>query len=347
MNELWQNLPVSEKIASVQEVAIRRGIDERAVEKDWWVTAVLKALYNTECADWLLFKGGTSLSKGWSLIQRFSEDADLSIGRDFFINQLHLSFAKAENNTQLKNLRKASRDYIHDSLSPMLSGELTNLGVSGFTVRNHTENQTAKGIVPISHDSDPTVIFVDYDSIFPPYDGDLQPRVKIEISCLSMAEPFEIKKISTMLNEEFTDLDDVLTGEIKTVTPSRTFLEKVFLLAEEFQKDSPRSRRMSRHLYDIEKIMDTEYGRAALSDVELYKSIVAHREKFYHLGYVDYSKDYPSLISFVPQGEVLEAYRIDYNSNMVDGYIYGSAIPFEQLIERLEELQSRFRTIIW
>jgi hypothetical protein len=71
MNNLWQCLPVPERQASVQATAREKNIDDRAVEKDWWVTVILKALFNTECGPFLLFKGGTSLSKGWRLIQLF------------------------------------------------------------------------------------------------------------------------------------------------------------------------------------------------------------------------------------------------------------------------------------
>lgn len=78
---LWQNLSKEEQIASIHAVAESKNIDERAVEKDWWVTVVLKALSMCECSSHLLFKGGTSLSKGWNIINRFSEDIDLSIDR--------------------------------------------------------------------------------------------------------------------------------------------------------------------------------------------------------------------------------------------------------------------------
>ena len=318
MNNTWQNLEIDEKRAALQAVARKRKIDERAIEKDWWVSVVLKALYQTQVAPFLNFKGGTSLSKGYSLINRFSEDIDLSIGRRFFLDVLGKSYAKTENNTQLKNLRKASRDFIHEVLSQELKEKLKSMGVKGFKVRNHTHVESDKGLVPIDHDSDPTVIFVEYDSIFPSYDGDIQPRVKIEISCLSMEEPFEVKEISTMLNEHSRDdsdfplIDEEITVKARTVKPSRTFLEKIFLLGEEFQKDNPRYRRMSRHLYDIERIMDTQFGNDALTDMELYNNIVEHRKKFYHLGYVDYSKDYPDKITFVPSGENFNNFRKDY-----------------------------------
>mgnify|MGYP002527107406 FL=1 len=72
-----------------------------------------------------------------------------------------------------------------------------------------------------------------------------------------------------------------------------TFLEKAFLLNEEFQKEKPRSRRMSRHLYDLEKLMDTNYGKAALEDTALYQAIVEHRRKFYQLFF--FEKVFPDL----------------------------------------------------
>lgn len=342
---MWSNLSRAEQIAAAQAVASKRNIDERAVEKDWWVTAVLKALFNTRYSEYLLFKGGTSLSKGWSLINRFSEDIDISINQNFFADILGHKFAQAENNTQLRKLRKASRDYVHGVLSEELKNSLVELGISDFAICNQTKELTENGLVDISHDSDPTVIFVDYKSLFPVSTSDIEPHVKIEISCLSMSEPFEIKRITSLINAMFPDVDEELSSDIKTVTPSRTFIEKILLLNEEFQKESPRSRRMSRHLYDIEKIMDTEYGKTALEDAELYKAIVEHRRKFYHLGYVDYNRDYPNLLSFVPQGKTLEAFKKDYMENMVDGYIYGQAVSFDKLIERLKELQDRFHKL--
>ncbi len=343
MSNLWQSLSTAEQMASVQAVAKDRRIEDRAVEKDWWVTIILKALFNTECGQFLLFKGRTSLSKGWGLIQRFSEDIDIAIDRKFYHDVLGYSFAVGENNSQLMRLRKASRDYIHGVLSPELETKLKEYGVQGFTVENVTEAITETGTKPVDHDSDPTVINVFYSSLFPEYSSDINPCVKIEISCLSMDEPFEKRMIDSLINQKFDDTDTDSRAVIRTVKPSRTFLEKCFLLNEEFQKQNPRSRRMSRHLYDIEKIMDTDYGREALADASLYKSIVEHRRRFYHLGYVNYDADYPSVIDFIPKGEVLEAFRKDYNDNMVNGYIYGEAVDFDSIIRRMNDLKSRFR----
>lgn len=328
----------------IQSVAQDHNIEDNAVEKDWWVTVVLKALFNTSCGKWLLFKGGTSLSKGWNLINRFSEDIDISIGRNFFEDVLNLPFVKCENNNQVKKLRKASRDYIHGTLSAELDAELLKMGVKGYTIMNETV--TGEPPRPIDHDSDPTIIFVNYESILPSSMRLIDARVKIEISCLSMSEPYEQCEIRSLVFDKFPEEDDETAALINTVTPSRTFLEKALLLSEELQKEEPRSLRMSRHLYDLDRLMDTEFGQKALNDGKLYKAIVEHRRRFYHLGYVDYDKDYPAKIDFIPQNKVMNAYRLDYESNMVDGYIYGEAKSFDESMKRMEKLLQDFRQIV-
>ena len=340
----WQNHSIDERISMIQSVAQDHNIEDNAIEKDWWVTVVLKALFNTSCGKWLLFKGGTSLSKGWNLINRFSEDIDISIDRTFFEKILNLPFAKCENNNQVKKLRKASRDYIHGTLSSELDAELLKMGVKGYTIMNETV--TGEPPRPIDHDSDPTIIFVNYESILPSSMRLIDARVKIEISCLSMSEPYEQCEIRSLVFDKFPEEDDEIAASINTVTPSRTFLEKALLLSEELQKEEPRTLRMSRHLYDLDRLMDTEFGQKSLNDGNLYKAIVEHRRRFYHLGYVDYDKDYPAKIDFIPQNKVMNAYRLDYESNMVDGYIYGEAKSFDELMKRMEKLLQDFRQIV-
>ena len=122
------------------------------------------------------------------------------------------------------------------------------------------------------------------------------------------------------------------------------FLEKAFLLCEEFQKDKPRTHRMTRHFYDLEKLMQTSYGEMALKDVALYHEIVEHRRKFYHVGYVDYDKELPANIQIVPSDELMSAYEADYNE-MKESFIYSQSLDFGMLMERLAMLQERFRTI--
>ena len=85
MGKLWLNNELVDRLAMLQQTEIEHpGINQVAIEKDWWVTVTLKALFQTDCHEALIFKGGTSLSKGFNIIERFSEDIDLAISHSFF-----------------------------------------------------------------------------------------------------------------------------------------------------------------------------------------------------------------------------------------------------------------------
>ena len=339
----WIDNRLADRLFMVNRVSETKNIDPESVEKDWWVIMVLKAVFGMSMAKYAFFKGDTSLSKGWNLINRFSEDIDIALYRDFFLTERGLACAKCENNNQVKLLRKASRDFIHGEFKEELEHRLKEMGLD-VRVEAVTTHMTAEGEKPIDHDADPTVVLVHYPSIFEGRHSYVKPVVKVEISCLSMREPFEMKRIASLISEGFASEDNEAVAEIATISPSRTFLEKAFLLCEEYQRRNPRTLRMSRHLYDLERLMDTEYGRAALRDSKLYYEIVQHRQKFYHVGGVDYALDLPERIAFCPTGEVRERLRADYE-NMRSSFIYGEALGFDDLMKRIEELEGRFRAV--
>lgn len=269
MGKLWLNNEMVDRLAMLQQTeAEHPGISQIAIEKDWWVTVTLKALFQTDCRDSLIFKGGTSLSKGFNIIERFSEDIDLAISHSFF-------GIENTSKSQREKLRKMARAYIHDTLSSQFDARLKEMGVSGYSIENVSQIQDKNGEWrPIDSDKDPTVILLHYPSIIEDTINYIPPRVKIEISCLSMDEPTETRHISSFIGDSFESEDSDAKSFVRTVVPTRTFLEKLFLLAEEFQKEKPRSIRMSRHLYDLEKLMDTEYGEEALSNRKLYDAII-------------------------------------------------------------------------
>ncbi|MCD8207921.1 MAG: nucleotidyl transferase AbiEii/AbiGii toxin family protein [Bacteroidales bacterium] len=339
MEKLWLDNETVDRLAMLQQTEVEHpGINQIAIEKDWWMTVALKALFQTECRYALTFKGGTSLSKGFKVIDRFSEDIDLAIDHSFFE-------VDSTTRSQREKLRKTARAYIHGTLSSQLDAQLRNMGVVGYTIENVTQLEDKSGEWHIiDSDKDPTVILLHYPSIIENTIGYIPPRVKIEISCLSMDEPAEVREIRSMIGESFGEEDSATVFNARTVLPTRTFLEKIFLMSEELQKERPRSVRMSRHLYDMEKLMDTEYGRNALKERALYDSIVEHRRTYYALKYVDYDLLAPATIDFVLPERVLDAWKEDY-ANMRRFFIYGQSLEFDALIQRLEDLQKRVRSI--
>ena len=251
-------------------------------------------------------------------------------------------FASCDNNNQLKNLRKASRKIIFDQLSLELEEQLTNLGAKEFYVQNVTTVMENGIEVPIDTDRDPVVLNIVYSSILGNTNEYIQPKVKIEISCMSMDEPYENRNITSLIYDSFNEVDDATQCIVPTVLPIRTFIEKALLLNEEYQKKVPRSQRMSRHLYDLERLMDT-CSDIALNNAELYKNIIEHRKKFYHISKVDYESDKRERIKIWPTEQLENLFRKDYQA-MVESFIYNkNPLTFEQLKERILELETKFR----
>ena len=339
MSKLWQNsLSTAEKLALSQKIAGTTGMDERAVEKDWWVTVALKALSQSRYAHLMSFKGGTSLSKGWNLIGRFSEDIDMAIKRE---DRFAIS---GTSNTQLAKARRTTRHYVVRELPEELTAIIGQMGIEDFSIDPELVRERDGEQIVLRSDTHPSTIYLNYKSIFPNLSSYIPPKVKLEFGSLSMDEPIKEKTIRSYYSEYDSECDE-MSVVFRTVVPTRTFLEKMFLLHEEFQKEHPRSLRMSRHLYDLEKLMDTEFGKEALSNKDLYNEVVRHREIYNHIESIDYSLHSSNTINFVPPQSIMDSWKRDYNA-LLDAHIYdNNKISFEQLMSRIRELLARVRNM--
>lgn len=329
----WFKLPDETRLRIFTEAGRSLGLLPFAVEKDWWVVHTLAVIYTMDCAGSLVFKGGTSLSKGWNLIQRFSEDIDLALDREY------LGFSGELQNADVRRLRRKSYEYLTETFTPELQKKFAEVGFTEVTIKYRE--------VP-NHDQDPMVIEVYYSKLTEK-DTYLKPGVLVEVGSRSLQEPFTDRSFVTMVAENYPGQpysDKPIT--IPTVNPERTFLEKIFLLYEEFQKTSEKRRvdGLSRHLYDIEILSRTEFSETALKDADLYNTIVAHRSKFSRISGVDFANHSPDKIAFVPPEHVLPDWETDYNE-MKENMIYGEALPFSELIEKLRKLQSRINRMKW
>lgn len=328
MNTTWLNLPKEKRIEILNQVSNSTGLPTIAIEKDWWVTMSLRASFDLKYSDSLVFKGGTSLSKGWNLIERFSEDIDLAIDRKFF------GFDGDISKNQIKNLRKKSCEFISINFLADLK--------SKFTEWNAI-NQCKLNAQPINDsDKDPQVVEIHYNSVLDKSEY-LPQRILIEISSRSLMEPSEKREINSIISTNFSNQPFASESfSVQTVLPQRTFLEKIFLLHEEFSQEATKIRvnRLSRHLYDLERLMDTVHGKAAIGDTKLYQGIVSHREKFNALRGLHYSNHIPDKIKIIPPAEILKDWEKDYQT-MAENMIYGKPLNFTALIMRIQELQQR------
>ncbi|HVB04146.1 MAG TPA: nucleotidyl transferase AbiEii/AbiGii toxin family protein [Chitinophagaceae bacterium] len=331
------NLNEEERRTTIEQAAINCGVVSQAMEKDWWVTLTLKAIFQTTFAPHLLFKGGTSLSKCWKLIERFSEDIDLAIDRSFLKYDDQLSRSK------IKQLKKAACVFTSTKLKDAIEQQLSILGVPNGMIQIKAE-----AVKETQPDKDPQVLYLHYPTLFEPITY-LPNSVKIEVSALSLNEPFSNCEVVSLLHEHFP-IEEYPEHPfvVRAIDARRTFLEKAFLLHEEFAKtDKLKIDRKSRHLYDLERIMDnTVHGHAAMSDMQLYRTIVDHRKLFYALRWIDYETHNPATIDFIPTGDVLASFEKDYETMRAQMIYTPQPLTFAELMERMKQLQERFRTYV-
>ena len=208
----------------LEQTAIKQGLPKQAVEKDLWVTAVIQLLFSLPCADNLVFKGGTSLSKVWKLINRFSEDIDLAIDRVVF--ELEGDLKKK----QVKKLRKVSSLFVRDTLYQQLVAAVNQTSLKDLCQIEPEPDGEGDSTYP-----EPRSIFIRYKSIFEDKLDYIPSVVKVEAGARSLLEPYIETSITSMVEEAFpsisTTISDVM---VKTAISEKTFLEKAFLLQRLF-----------------------------------------------------------------------------------------------------------------
>jgi predicted nucleotidyltransferase component of viral defense system len=297
-------LPEQQKLEITEQIRNKIGLSETAIEKDWWVTAALRALFSMPYAENLSFKGGTSLSKCYNLIERFSEDIDIAVNREY------LGFVGTLSKTQISDrLRRAACSFVREKLQSDVAKQIENQGIRTELFSINVD------ITPITT-TDPEVVEVIYKSLFDDNDY-IRPIVKIEVSGRSMSEPLQTVELQSIVDEVFTDMPFAnIPFVVNAVVPERTFWEKICLLHEEFAKPQEliRADRMSRHLYDLEKITNTPIAENALKAKGLYNSIVEHRRIFIRLKDFDYNTLATKTIKIIPPNSVIAQWQQDYET---------------------------------
>lgn len=310
------------------------GLPEQAVEKDYWVTVMLQLIFDSELSEHIIFKGGTSLSKNGNLIERFSEDIDLSVNYEYF------GLTDEPTKKQLKKLRKSSSLFVREALVNTLADQIERYGLKdqlSITVEPDGEGDSTY--------PEPRHIYIQYQSVLPVFLDYIKPTITLEVGARSLMEPSVEIPVKTIIQEVLPQINtDVAPVNVTTAAPQKTFLEKAFLLHELFsvEHDTLPAKRRSRHLYDLNRMMDRDFAIAAVHDDVLWEHIRHHRERFTSMLGVDYSGDIRNRICLVPPEKHIEDWKKDYQY-MCDSMIYGEKPTFTELIESIRELERRFR----
>jgi len=339
MNKFF-DLDDETKKVIITQTSLQRGLPVSVIEKDLWVTTILQITFQLPFANKLLFKGGTSLSKVWNLIKRMSEDIDLAIDEHFDIFEGDSPTIK-----QIKRLRKASSLFVKHDFCSALKSAVLDFGLEQWC---SIETQP-DGVGDLTY-PEPRKIYVKYDSLFPESFASInsqyvKPIVMLEVGARSLIEPTGSSSVKSFISQAFPNIDtDIVKSEIRTALPQKTYLEKVFLLHELFYTRSCGiADRKSRHMYDIERMMDEDFAKHAINDDDLWNSINHHRSRFTPVSGIDYSCDFRDDLILTPPKDFLNQWKEDYEY-MRSQIIYDSkTLSFDNLVSRLHELENRFK----
>jgi len=327
----------SDRAAIFIETAARRAIAPVVVEKDYWVCVVLKALFDEPQPIDLIFKGGTSLSKGYGLIDRFSEDVDLAFDRAGlgFVGKRDPEAEELSGKTQkalIKELQAAAVAYIQgDFLIATRKRLAAILPSDDWTLEpDPDDDQTLLFVYPASLDQ-PLYASATY----------VRPAVRLEFGARSDHSPTSVRTVSSFATEEFSELAELDPIDVPMLAAERTFWEKASLLHAEACREQPRenARAMSRHLYDLVKLADSEFGVQAIGDDLLFARVVAHKKLYFASAQSRYDLCVRGTLRLLPIDEDHRR-RLEADYVAMQPMFLSDPPPFSEIVERLAVVET-------
>ena len=330
-------LPVERRRLVCTEAGARLNLFEIAVEKDFWVCWTLRKLFELpEWGEHLSFKGGTSLSKCWNLIERFSEDIDIVIDRGVLGfgggNAPQTAPSKKQTTKRLKALKEACQQTIRDKIQPALIEAIS----------SELPGDLEWALEPDPDDPDGQTLLLVYPTAFPEQAAYLRRAVKIEMGARSDTDPAESINIRPYISDAFPDLLSEPGARVRSVMPRRTFWEKAMLLHEEtFRPEAKRrGEAMARHYYDLYRLILAGIGDESARDLDLFDRVAAHRQIFFRHTWVDYSTLNPGQLRLLPAEADRPDWQAEYEG-MRQEMFYGDVPTFDEILVVVGEFQAR------
>jgi hypothetical protein len=322
--------------------ARRVGTTEQNVEKDFWVCWTMAALFQERPAGAprLLFKGGTSLSKAFGLIQRFSEDIDITVfredlGEPLSIDELERLSAK-KRRAKLDEIRAACQRYLVEELRPQLAVQLADArGAAAIA-----------DVVMDDLDPDGQTILVRYPSVVVP-DPYVRALVRIECGAKSALDPHGIVALTPYVADDVSAFD-LAVEAVTAILPERTFWDKIVIvhgLRAWFERRGElrqEGQRVSRHYYDLHLMRPTNTAARALADRVLGHECIRHAAMFFGRPDFDLESAAAGRFALTPHAEMLDRLRRDYEA--MAGMVFGYIPPFDDVVGSIAALEARLRT---
>jgi hypothetical protein len=316
--------------------ANRLGAPLGNIEKDFWVCWALHQLYHEQPAGGprLLFKGGTSLSKAYDLIQRFSEDIDVTVFRDDLGEAASVEDLEALSNKK----RQAKLDAIRDACAAYISGSLRD----HFAERLAAATNGAASVEIDPADRDGQTLLIWYPSLDAVRNDYIKPAVRIESGAKSALDPNRAMTIRPYIAEDVDGLDLAVTG-VATIEPERTFWDKVViahgLRSWYAKRDELRQagQRVSRHYYDLHSLFTSPVGQKAVEDAALGADCVRHARMFFNRPDYDLASANKGTFALFPAPGMIKALEQDYEATRA--MIFGAAPTLDEILESIRAIE--------
>jgi hypothetical protein len=324
------SFPLAEQADILRTLAPQLGKSPLILEKDLWVCWTLQHVFTMPGVHPTAFKGGTSLSKVFNAIERFSEDIDLTVDYTAFTSENLATLSSKAKKRLSDQLKTSLASYIREKVAPYLQHQLAAFVSGSYRLEVNEAGDQIRVFYPSSVEAQPY----------------FSSSVLLEFGSRNTTEPNGSFTVSPYLSEA-PQLGSLTfpSAEITVLAPERTFWEKVTLVHVECHRDFRESaERLSRHWYDLYRLADHDIGRSALARRDLLEAVVEHKKIFFNASYANYDACLRGGVRLVPEAAQREGLARDYAKMRGAGMLYGTVPGFETMLERLRRLETRVNT---
>ncbi|MDV0445332.1 hypothetical protein MmiAt1_09060 [Methanimicrococcus sp. At1] len=305
------------------------GIPEAIIEKDFWVCWILDYLFHrSQWKEDLAFKGGTSLSKSYDLIHRFSEDVDLILNcrvLGYSVKDSETFPSRTKQDFFNKKAVFETQAFLKEHFVPAIKKEILS---------------ELKGSAAFSIDeNDPNTVIFTYPKSFS--DSSILPWIRLEVGTLAAWTPSEKKMITPYAAKYYPEsFQSNQYTEILTVSPERTFWEKITILHQEAHRPENKifPRRYSRHYYDIYCMLKTDVKGDALNNPELLRKVVSFKDRYYPCGWANYKDAKVGTIKLMPSDHNFKKLEEDYKN--MQSMIFGDKPSFTEIMDSIKNFEN-------
>jgi len=322
-----------DRIALFRNTAEKMNLHEAIIEKDFWVCLILDYLFNrSKWKNALVFKGGTSLSKAFHLIRRFSEDIDLIIDWRILGYSNGEPWEKRTNSKQdlfNKEANFRAESFLRQDMLPDIQHELSVM--LGLNV-----------IMYIDENGSQTINFK-YPHIFE--DESILQTIRLEIGALAAWTPARKATITPYAADFYSQVFVQPNTEVLTVSPERTFWEKATILHHEANRPeaSLMPARYSRHYYDLYCMMRSDVKKSSLLNLDLLQKVVEFKKQFYPRAWAQYDNAKTGTLKLVPPDHRLPVLQSDYHA--MRGMIFANVPSFDELMHQIAALEAEINSL--